>query len=187
MRGQKIMGAVVLNMINQTRDQLENWFVREGAPLVRAGIVQLNKNSNGFSVEKRVPPAEDPQKQEFAEVLLRESNLAMQEYIASLEPPRNLASDARTEIQLLRSLTPPSLSTLQLCPHARQFQCQLFSLVHQSRRGGHHHPPCRRASVTASPRQLQCLPIQGQTMVTDVVLLLLLGAALPSALQAHQP
>lgn len=101
MRGQKIMGAVVLNMINQTRDQLENWFVREGAPLVRAGIVQLNKNSNGFSVEKRVPPAEDPQKQEFAEVLLRESNLTVQEYTASLEPPRKRRLDPDTAATLL--------------------------------------------------------------------------------------
>jgi hypothetical protein len=88
LRGQKISGTDAARMTSMSSETLQKWFVQEGAPLVRAGIVKLNMNSNGFSVEKLPPPTEASQLQEFERVLLKESNVTLQEYTAALEPPR---------------------------------------------------------------------------------------------------
>ena len=88
LRGQKINGTAACTMTKESAETLQLWFVREGAPLVRAGIVRLNMNSNGFSIEKFPPPEEQAQRTEFARVLLQESNLTLQEFAASLEPSK---------------------------------------------------------------------------------------------------
>lgn len=88
LKGQKVCGTDAQRMTCLSADHVQKWFVQEGAALARAGIVKLNMNSNGFSVEKCAPPVEQSQLQEFERVLKKESNVTLQEYIAALEPPR---------------------------------------------------------------------------------------------------
>ena len=170
LRGVRVTGSEAKAMLNgMSAENIEKWFVEEGAPLVRANVVRLSVQSNGFSIEKREVPPEQHAKEQMRSILLQHANLSLQEYEASCMPlPKKKrtagaaavssdASDILSKRQQLLHSTPGMTLPLGMAvavpgrqPHAHE------QLVAQNPVSAAAHVPMH-AMVSASPVVAPCI------------------------------
>ena len=157
LRGRRLTGGQAQQLACEDAQTLKKWFVEEGACLVRAGIIKLNLQSNGYSIDKFPVPEEAIGKQAFELVLKDACNMSLQEYEASLLPPEPkrmkhaLSADVATAypsspvpqgcLGLMRPMHQLGLQAQTLGSSVQQYMPAHASPMQQQMHPGFPHPP----------------------------------------------